>query len=238
MACSSAPPKDRRPVLDAAELRRDAKRAKAELQRACEVPIPDAADVDEDLAPQGSMDDGAAAGTSKAQEPAAAGEAPDRPQAEAAKAPVGHAEEAVVGEWISDKGECFIGEDRITSRLAFEEPLGDGSRVHGWLVKQEPGTTADDGSLACWQATLTLLDEGQGPWYGPSFGQEPEALGDIQVRLLVSGGLQTRIRVADEDTDWQPPVTFRRRPPGSAEAAAVVAELAARGDTFVFGAGA
>jgi len=118
-------------------------------------------------------------------------------------------EEAVRGTWVSYKGECRIFEDHITSRLAYEELLndGDGQRLHGWLVRK--GSEAE-GVL---EASLSVLDEDEGVWYGPSFGEEPESVGDIQVRLLRKGlgppELETRIRVEEEDSDWQPPVMFR-----------------------------
>merc|ERR1719174_2037694 len=111
-------------------------------------------------------------------------------------------EEAIHGQWKSSGGECRIFLDSMTRRLAYEELLGDGSRLHGWLVRK--------GSELCWQSTLWILDEDQTPWYGPSFGEEPDRVGDILVRLLPGRPvkIQTQIRVADEDNDWQPPVTF------------------------------
>lgn len=74
-----------------------------------------------------------------------------------------------------------------------KEPVGDGSRVHGWLDIVEE---------KLWHGTLVLLkvgslqvprlclklqfpcQAGEGPWYGPSFGPPPEVVGDIKVRLL------------------------------------------------------
>mmetsp|Transcript_7448 Transcript_7448/g.20111 ORF Transcript_7448/g.20111 Transcript_7448/m.20111 type:complete len:180 (-) Transcript_7448:95-634(-) len=163
----SAPLKDRRPELDAAELKRHAKRAKAELQRAVEVPVPP--DHDEDAADGGDADEAC----------------------------------SVIGNWKSAKGGCRVFEDHITSRLSYEEPIGDGSRLHGWLVKR------DDEQI--WESSLSVLEEGERPWYGPSFGEEPESVGDIRVRLT-GKGVETQIRVDGEDNDWQPPVCFRRKP--------------------------
>jgi len=120
----------------------------------------------------------------------------------------GSVEEAVRGTWVSYKGECRIFEDHITSRLAYEELLqdGDGQRLHGWLVQK--GSQAE----GVFQASLSILEEDEGVWYGPSFGEQPEAVGDIQVRLLRKGSgppeLETRIRVKEEDSEWQEPVTF------------------------------
>lgn len=240
MSSSAATHKDHRPILDAAELRREAKRAKAELQHACEVPVPDGAEVDEDLqdsAPEGQdVQTAPGAGSAPEGDRPTEGRAAEPSEAAPASHATRPAEEAVQGEWISEKGRCVIREDRMTSRLAYEEPLGDGSRLHGWLLKQDAGKIAAGVDDVVWEAALVMLDEGQMPWYGPSFGEEPEALGDIQVRLRPSGSLETRIRVTDEDTEWQPPVAFRRRPASDPEAAAV-AEQAARGGAFVFGAG-
>lgn len=57
---------------------------------------------------------------------------------------------------------------------------------------------------------MVILEEGKAPWYGPSFGPEPETVGSIQVRHL-SGekpGMETQIKVCNQDTEWQPPVKF------------------------------
>eukprot|EP00490_Sorites_sp_Unknown_P023836 CAMPEP_0114646496 /NCGR_PEP_ID=MMETSP0191-20121206/5210_1 /TAXON_ID=126664 /ORGANISM="Sorites sp." /LENGTH=170 /DNA_ID=CAMNT_0001859385 /DNA_START=27 /DNA_END=539 /DNA_ORIENTATION=+ len=104
--------------------------------------------------------------------------------------------DALHGCWKSEKGECTIGKDPVTARLSYTEPVGDGSRVHGWL---DP--VAAEESL--WHGTLVLLKAGEGPWYGPSFGPPPEVVGDIKVRLLKGDkpGMETQIRMQDEE-DW------------------------------------
>mmetsp|Transcript_38498 Transcript_38498/g.106091 ORF Transcript_38498/g.106091 Transcript_38498/m.106091 type:complete len:192 (+) Transcript_38498:79-654(+) len=184
----------RLPRVDVAELRRQARFAKAELQWASKVPVPDEQGLDELLA-----------GTSSASG-SALGAGPG-----SSACAQGHADSQVCGVWNSEKGECRIFEDHITNRLSYEEPIGDDGdcRLHGWL----DACTAEGGTLT-WQARLAILEDGETPWYGPSFGEEPETVGDIQVRLL-SGStppmLETRIHVDGEDEDWQPPVTFRRQ---------------------------
>merc|ERR1719487_202634 len=86
-------------------------------------------------------------------------------------------DEALHGTWDSGKGKCRIGKDMITARLFYEEALAEGERLHGWL-----NTVDKEKSL--WQGSLGLLKAGRGPWYGPSFGEPPQTVGDIQVRLL------------------------------------------------------
>mmetsp|Transcript_103521 Transcript_103521/g.183615 ORF Transcript_103521/g.183615 Transcript_103521/m.183615 type:complete len:196 (+) Transcript_103521:102-689(+) len=112
-------------------------------------------------------------------------------------------DEALHGSWDSGKGKCCIGKDPITARLCYEEPLEDGQRLHGWL-------DAVKGEESLWQGTLAILEKGKGPWYGPSFGPAPEVVGDIRVRLVSASppSMETQIRVADEDEDWQPAVAF------------------------------
>eukprot|EP00440_Ansanella_granifera_P038098 gb/GFBE01041334.1/.p1 GENE.gb/GFBE01041334.1/~~gb/GFBE01041334.1/.p1 ORF type:complete len:193 (+),score=48.19 gb/GFBE01041334.1/:1-579(+) len=115
--------------------------------------------------------------------------------------------DALHGAWKSEKGKCTIGKDPVTARLSYTEPIGDGERVHGWLDMVS-------GEDSLWQGTLAILKEGQGPWYGPSFGPAPEVVGDIRVRLLKEKegekkSLQTQIKMADEDTDWSEPTTFQ-----------------------------
>ncbi|CAE7457327.1 UVR8, partial [Symbiodinium sp. CCMP2456] len=108
--------------------------------------------------------------------------------------------------------------------------------LHGWLELSEGGD-ASEGSVACWIATLHLLEEDELPWYGPSFGEEPEALGQIKVELLPGRRLQTSIRIEDEDDDWQSPTPFRRRATEEIAASTAAAENAAAGGAFVFGGG-
>ena len=88
--------------------------------------------------------------------------------------------EGLHGCWKSEKGECTIGKDPVTARLSYtdasqqmkkveylnavhsiqwhldschpcKEPVGDGSRVHGWLDIVEEGL---------WHGTLVLLKVG------------------------------------------------------------------------------
>merc|ERR1712032_1428847 len=122
---------------------------------------------------------------------------------------MGTLEGTLCGTWISEKGEFSIFEDHMTSRLSYEELLGDGSdRLHGWLVKQ----SEDE---ARWLGKLAILEDGERPWYGPSFGEEPDVIGHIQVRFMPGSPdkVETQIRVEEEDVDWQPPVVCRRKPP-------------------------
>eukprot|EP00928_Gymnodinium_smaydae_P065257 TRINITY_DN48427_c0_g1_i1.p1 TRINITY_DN48427_c0_g1~~TRINITY_DN48427_c0_g1_i1.p1 ORF type:complete len:190 (-),score=42.63 TRINITY_DN48427_c0_g1_i1:138-707(-) len=132
-----------------------------------------------------------------------------------APAALGTPEEAPLGSWASDSGSCRVYRDPITSRLSYEESIGEGRRLHGWLDKVA-------GKDALWQGSLALLEAGKGPWYGPSFGPPPETVGDIQVRRLAgekdSAEMETQIRVKDEDTDWQPAVRFRLAAAGAAAA--------------------
>jgi len=92
--------------------------------------------------------------------------------------------------------------------------------------------------VASWQATLWLLNDVQGPWYGPSFGEEPESVGDIQVRIRPGAviTLESQIRVKAEDgvyDDWQPRVTWRKKK----RTVTVLTADAATNGLFVFGGG-
>eukprot|EP00435_Cladocopium_sp_Y103_P071604 s649_g37.t4 len=197
--------KDRRPKEPRVEeLQREAKRAKSELDRALQVPVPEDEELDSlpDVCPEEIDQD---------------------------------AFEAIQGLWRSSKGECAIFTDQRTNRLTYEESLSDqDARLHGWLEPEDE--QAGEGVLACWVAVLHLLDEDEMPWYGPSFGEEPEALGQIKVELLPGMKMQTSIRIEDEDEDWQSPTFFSRRTEEEIQAAAAAAQLAAAGGAFVFGA--
>ncbi|CAE7368355.1 UVR8 [Symbiodinium natans] len=193
------------------ELQREAKRAKSEWDRAKQVPVPDEGDEDLEDAPAEEGDSQAA-------------DLEGMPPLQ-----------AVQGSWLSARGECAIFTDPRTNRLTYEEHLADDqSRLHGWL---EPSEEASEGSIACWIATLHLLEEDELPWYGPSFGEEPEALGQVKVELFPGRRLQTSIRIEDEDDDWQSPTPFRRRASEEIAASAAAAESAAAGGAFVFGGG-
>eukprot|EP00931_Biecheleriopsis_adriatica_P043824 TRINITY_DN25042_c0_g1_i1.p1 TRINITY_DN25042_c0_g1~~TRINITY_DN25042_c0_g1_i1.p1 ORF type:complete len:210 (-),score=58.02 TRINITY_DN25042_c0_g1_i1:31-660(-) len=201
--------KDKRPEPIIADLQREAKRAKSELTRAAQVPVPDDAE----------------------EQPA------DECQEANASDFVGEEmppTQAIQGRWKSGKGSCSIFEDSMTNRLTYEEPLDD-SRLHGWLEWRED--ELQEGAIACWVAVLHLLGEDELPWYGPSFGPEPEALGEIRVELLPGRKMQTSIWIEEEDEDWQSPTSFTRRPDGELEEAAAAAEQAAAGGAFVFGGG-
>lgn len=121
----------------------------------------------------------------------------------------------VCGDWVSCKGECRVFLDHMTSKLSYEEVISDdGDRLHGFLEPVEaPAAEGSAAELLCWRADLVVLEDGQMAWYGPSFGEKPETVGDVQVllRLGDSPRLETRIRVEGEDTDWQEPVKFRRK---------------------------
>lgn len=231
--------KDRRPLLDAAELIRQAKRAKAELQRASEVPVPES-DVDQNSVRGDVPEDGL---VGLEDEAAAAGPQLETEE-EAVELDDGDAtgqsvDDVLRGDWVSESGECHIFEDRMTRRLSYEELFDDGGRLHGWLVRiPEEELEAEDvrDGVAAWQATLWLLNDHQGPWYGPSFGEEPESVGDIQVRIRPGNviALESQIRVQAEDgeyDEWQPRVTWRKKK------RTVVPPDAATNGLFVFGGG-
>jgi len=136
--------------------------------------------------------------------------------------------------WESKNGKCKIFKDTMTSKLAYEEAMGDdGGRLFGFLrrleeVNRRPLVLERLGeSPPVWfQAEIFYLGEGDLPWYGPSFGEKPDKEGDIEVVFIPSdpARLETRIRVADEDEEWQPPTVFS--PAG---------KLAVAGSVFVFG---
>eukprot|EP00927_Polykrikos_kofoidii_P029210 TRINITY_DN25295_c0_g1_i1.p1 TRINITY_DN25295_c0_g1~~TRINITY_DN25295_c0_g1_i1.p1 ORF type:complete len:144 (-),score=23.82 TRINITY_DN25295_c0_g1_i1:442-873(-) len=124
----------------------------------------------------------------------------------------------VCGFWASELGECHISSDKVTSKLAYEELIGDGSeRLHGWL--EEVSDEASEENGACipvyrWQASLMQLSRGESPWYGPSCGEQPEVIGDVQVIFRPGGDgslplLQTRIKAQPEES-WTEPVAFER----------------------------
>eukprot|EP00928_Gymnodinium_smaydae_P001134 TRINITY_DN10410_c2_g1_i1.p1 TRINITY_DN10410_c2_g1~~TRINITY_DN10410_c2_g1_i1.p1 ORF type:complete len:219 (+),score=57.09 TRINITY_DN10410_c2_g1_i1:141-797(+) len=203
------------PTLDIDLLRAQAFFAEKELERAASVPVP--------ASPEASPAAGAAA--------AAADQVGGRSRASSGSDDGAAVEKRIQGWWCSDMGECLIAEDRMTSRLYYEEPMRDGDRLHGWLLKQEV-----DGQVL-FEAALVHLEENEDPWYGPSFGEEPESVGDIRVRHVpISGGwgLQTQIRVEGEDEDWGEPTVFRRRPQAISISTSAGGEGGAD-ERFVFG---
>lgn len=124
--------------------------------------------------------------------------------------------EQIIGVWSSKKGEVRVSHDPMTYKLAYEEPLGEGVSLHGFLEPREvpPDTLLLAGTQAplCWQAEVSILEDGAMPWYGPSFGERPKAEGEVQVLLRIGESplLEIRIRTADEGTDWEEPTTFQR----------------------------
>eukprot|EP00929_Paragymnodinium_shiwhaense_P011371 TRINITY_DN116990_c0_g1_i1.p1 TRINITY_DN116990_c0_g1~~TRINITY_DN116990_c0_g1_i1.p1 ORF type:complete len:163 (+),score=28.66 TRINITY_DN116990_c0_g1_i1:75-491(+) len=128
------------------------------------------------------------------------------------KSEVEDAEKLVCGFWKSDKGECRIFADKITSQLSYEELIGDGSeRLHGRLVPlSEDESEKNAAGVTCWEAELMILEEGQGPWYGPSCGPKPDVVGSIRLRLTPGSppSMDTRIKV-DGEEDWQDPTVFK-----------------------------
>mmetsp|Transcript_71333 Transcript_71333/g.133427 ORF Transcript_71333/g.133427 Transcript_71333/m.133427 type:complete len:177 (-) Transcript_71333:71-601(-) len=109
--------------------------------------------------------------------------------------------EALHGSWSSEKGKCTIGKDPVTARLCYMEDLEEGERLHGWL---------DVADAELWQGSLALLKSGQRPWYGPSFGEAPEVVGDIRVKLIPGSPpkMESQIRMAEEGADWEDPTSF------------------------------
>ena len=101
--------------------------------------------------------------------------------------------------------------DPVCGRLTYEEFVGgEGRRLHGWLHLAASGGTL-------WRGDLALLEPGGRPWYGPPWhrGQAPEAVGSIQVRPIPGSSpaaMETQIKVAGEDDDWQEPVRFQFAP--------------------------
>jgi len=216
---AASPSQDRRPLLDAAELIRHAKRSKAELQRASVVPVPES-DVDQNSVCGDIVEDGFAGLEDEAALAATThSETEDAVELDDGDSTGQSIDEVLRGDWISDSGKCHIFEDRLTSRLSYEERFDDGGRLHGWLVRipeEEFEAAAVREDVASWQAKLWLLHECQDNWYGPSCGEEPESVGDIKVRIRRSAGLvlESQIRVKDECgeyDDWQPSVTWRKK---------------------------
>eukprot|EP00927_Polykrikos_kofoidii_P071120 TRINITY_DN67447_c0_g1_i1.p1 TRINITY_DN67447_c0_g1~~TRINITY_DN67447_c0_g1_i1.p1 ORF type:complete len:178 (+),score=41.75 TRINITY_DN67447_c0_g1_i1:80-535(+) len=131
------------------------------------------------------------------------------------------AQALVRGFWASDSGECHIFNDKVTNKLSYEELIGDGSeRLHGWLeevaIDGENEKDRESGPCYTWQASLSLLEKGDQPWYGPSCGEQPEVVGDLQVIVRPSSDgsppqFQTRIKT-DDDEDWQAAVSFKPVP--------------------------
>eukprot|EP00929_Paragymnodinium_shiwhaense_P003858 TRINITY_DN104553_c0_g1_i1.p1 TRINITY_DN104553_c0_g1~~TRINITY_DN104553_c0_g1_i1.p1 ORF type:complete len:224 (-),score=54.13 TRINITY_DN104553_c0_g1_i1:112-711(-) len=101
---------DRSPELDVKELRRDAKRAKAILERCCNIPVPECEDLRE---------------------------LKMRSTSSTASATKEDLHGTVLGDWASPKGTCRIFNDTKTNRLSYEEFVEDELRLHGWLERAE-----------------------------------------------------------------------------------------------------
>jgi len=108
---------------------------------------------------------------------------------------------ALCGTWASATGQCSIHTD-AAGRLWYQEALDSGKQmIRGRLLRSldRPG---------CWLATVTLLSVG-----GESeVVGDAEVVGDIEVRSAAgcADTMRVRIRVAEEDEDWQETVLFRR----------------------------
>merc|ERR1712232_1247964 len=117
-------------------------------------------------------------------------------------------EEQVMGFWKSEKGECRIFRDKNTNQLSYEELIGDGSeRLHGRMMQiAEEASEKAGAGVVCWEAELMILEEDDGPWYGPSYGPKPDVVGSIRVRFSLGSpsSLDTRIKVEGKK-DWQDP---------------------------------
>ena len=66
------------------------------------------------------------------------------------------------------------------------------------MVGQEQGRLASE---------FAYYDMDEEPWYSSSCGEEPEYVGDIQVRLLSETAIETQIKFSDDD-EWQSPVVL------------------------------
>mmetsp|Transcript_64688 Transcript_64688/g.189258 ORF Transcript_64688/g.189258 Transcript_64688/m.189258 type:complete len:234 (-) Transcript_64688:47-748(-) len=207
-ALQPRPALGRQPGLDPGELRTWAEAAEAELQMACEIPVPES-DIDQNSV-CGDVVEGSP-GEEEEEEADRGGIEQEEEEEAAAEEESQDPFTAVRGEWVSAKGECCIFEDHRTSRLSYEESLDNGCRLHGFLSKLDG--FREEGVTMVWEAELAILESDEEPWYGPSFGERPEPVGDIQVRFLPGSPvtLESRIRVAGEDDDWQPAMILRRR---------------------------
>ena len=77
--------------------------------------------------------------------------------------------------------------------------MDDSGYLQGWLDRYSDG----------WQARLVFYDIYEEPWYSPSFGEEPEYMGNIHVRLVSETAIETQIKFFFfDDTEWQPPVVL------------------------------
>merc|ERR1740121_1817505 len=139
-------------------------------------------------------------------------------EAASAATPIGIEEKIIDhrGFWLSDGGQCHIFNDKITSRLSYEELIGDGSeRLHGFF-SEEQDLAANSGYT--WLAPLCIIEDGEDPWYGPSCGVEPESIGEIRLKFIPAGEgklgseiIETQIKT-EEDGEWQTAVCWKRAP--------------------------
>ena len=113
---------------------------------------------------------------------------------------------APLGSWRSDKGACYIGWEPSSGRLAYEDPLPAGRRLHGWFVREV-------GNDLLWQGALAMHDTGGPPQDGPSLDEPLEIVGYILVRMLPDvkfPAMEAQIRVVAVDDDWSLPVRFQK----------------------------
>jgi len=231
--------KDRLPNVNVASLKRVARHVQAAFDQAVATPIPEAdpdalGEESEDVSAHAARSDPVGSNSSWQNLDDAATADSDFVQVEGSEHLVHQSEmqegkeddeamcvsrDKACGRWVSTKGKCRIFHDKMTNQLSYEELMKDSCRLHGFLVRKPVAGELEAGADSCaevdslWEAQLAVLESDERPWYGPSFGEEPEFVGAIQVRYRHSADqLLTQIRVADEDADWQPETEFRRQP--------------------------
>lgn len=108
--------------------------------------------------------------------------------------------------WASENGQCHIFRNHITNRLLYDELIGDGSdKIYGWLDAKGK----DPDGCASWEADLMMADADEDPWYGPAFGEKPDVVGKISLRLLNGAAPQVETKIIEgEGSDWGTPVLF------------------------------
>lgn len=202
------------PTIDPELLKLKADQAKAELEQACRVPVPHSPREFVEVKPsstpayKSSVTPSAKAalkfGSNKTQSGFLFGSAgkTDKDSVN------GIDPDLLCGTWVSSIGQMRIFRDARCNRLAFEEKTGwDGDGYfHGWLT---PKVLGDESG---WIASLSKFEEGDQPWYGPSFGEKPEDLGEIFITYCNDGPSPTvssKSRVAEE-TIWSDTTSYVR----------------------------
>lgn len=114
----------------------------------------------------------------------------------------------IQGLWESESGPVNINKDAITGQLSYVEFIRDGDEfLHGWL---QP--VVGEG-CSSWRAELMLLEKDEQPWYGPSFGEKPETVGEVMVTSrAATDGVSTQLEMqtkVGEETEWATPVLFK-----------------------------